>query len=81
MSKNRVTHGGIVRVGRSVIGILLRSSMQYQHLYKMDERSLAKLIDNILDNKLNPVLKTLDELKYKINKIDKIEESIERLSA
>ncbi len=55
--------------------------MQYQHLYKMDERSLAKLIDNILDNKLNPVLKTLDELEYKINKIDKIEESIERLSA
>jgi hypothetical protein len=47
----------------------------------MDEKSLAKLIENILDNKLNPVLKTLDELKYKINKIDKIEESINFLSS
>jgi ElaB/YqjD/DUF883 family membrane-anchored ribosome-binding protein len=47
----------------------------------MDEKSLAKLIENILDNKSNPVLKTLDELKYKINKIDKIEESINFLSS
>ncbi|XP_028414768.1 uncharacterized protein LOC114537858 [Dendronephthya gigantea] len=47
----------------------------------MDEKALTKLIGNILDKKLNPVMKTLDDLRHKINKIDKIEESIDFLSS
>ena len=43
----------------------------------MDEKALTKLIGNLLDNKLNPVLKTLEDLK---SKIDKIEQSLNFLS-
>ena len=46
----------------------------------MDEKALTKLIGNLLDNKLNPVLKTLEDLKSKIDKIDNIEESLNFLS-
>ena len=42
----------------------------------MDQKSLEQLISKLLDKKLNPVLKTLEELKSKISVIDKIEEAV-----
>ena len=48
--------------------------------YIIDEKALTKLIGNLLDNKLNPVLKTIEDLKSKIDNIDKIEEPLNFLS-
>ena len=46
----------------------------------MDQKSLEQLISKLLDKKLDPVLKTLDKLQSKMDKIDKLEESINFLS-
>ena len=46
----------------------------------MDQKSLEQLISKLLDKKLNPLLKTLEELKSKIFVIDKIEEFVSFLS-
>ena len=46
----------------------------------MDEKHLTKLIEKLLDKKLNPIVKTLDEVKSKTAKIDHIEQSLNFLS-
>jgi predicted metal-dependent hydrolase len=46
----------------------------------MDQKSLEQLMSKLLDKKLDPVLKTLDNLQSKMDKIDKLEESINFLS-
>ena len=46
----------------------------------MDEKQLTKLIEKLLDKKLNPIVKTLEEVKCKTVKIDNIEQSINFLS-
>ena len=46
----------------------------------MDQKSLEQLISKLLDKKLNPLQKTLEELKSKISVIDKIEEAVSFLS-
>ena len=45
---------------------------------KMDK--LESLIEKLLDKKLNPIVKTLENLKLKISKLDSIEHSINFLS-
>ena len=42
----------------------------------MDQKSLEQLISKLLDKKLNPLVKTLEELKSKIFIVDKIEKSV-----
>jgi regulator of replication initiation timing len=42
----------------------------------MDQKSLEQLMSKLLDKKLDPVLKTFDNLQSKMDKIDKLEESI-----
>lgn len=46
----------------------------------MDQKALEQTISKILDKKLNPVVKNLEKLQAKIDKIDKLEESIAFLS-
>jgi FtsZ-binding cell division protein ZapB len=46
----------------------------------MDQKSLEQLMSKLLDKKLDPVLKTLDNLQSKMDKIDQLEESINFLS-
>lgn len=38
----------------------------------MDQKSLEQLMSKLLDKKLDPVLKTLDNLQSKMDKIDKL---------
>ena len=42
----------------------------------MDQKALEQAMSKILDKKLNPVVKNLEKLQSKIDKIDKLEESI-----
>lgn len=46
----------------------------------MDEKQLTKIIENLLDKKLNPIVKALDEVSVQIAKIDNIEQSLNFLS-
>lgn len=46
----------------------------------MDQKSLEQAMSKLLDKKLNPVLKTLENLQLKMDKIEKLEESIAFLS-
>ena len=42
----------------------------------MDQKALEQAMIKILDKKLNPVVKNLEKLQSKFDKIDKLEESI-----